>query len=88
MDAAHQLQIVLDLFERLQIEVRQEHLGGGGGSLCSLRSRRVLFVDLDADAATRLDQCVHGLAELPELASLYVPPEIRERIERAQEYGT
>ncbi len=83
MDVSHQLQAVLDIYERLNIEIRQEHLGGSGGSLCGLRNRRVLFLDLDADLATRLDRCVAGLAELPEVASLYVPPEIRERMERA-----
>jgi hypothetical protein len=85
VEAITQLQTALDLFERIGIEVRLEHLGGAGGSLCSLRSHRVLFVDLDADLATRLDACVTSLGELPEVASLYVPPELRERIERAQQ---
>lgn len=82
MDAANQLRTVLDLFDRLEIEIRQEHLGGAGGSVCTLRKRRVLFVDLDADLATRVEHCIAALAELPEAASLYMPPEIREQVER------
>jgi hypothetical protein len=38
----------------------------------------VVFVDLDADAATRLDRCVTALATVPEAAAVYISPELRE----------
>jgi hypothetical protein len=66
------------LFEQLGVEVRQERLGGSGGGLCQIRGRRVVFVDLDADAATRLDHCIAALATVPEAAAVYISPELRE----------
>ena len=82
MDVTAQLDTVLQLFEQLGIEVRSERLGGSGGGLCNIRGKRVVFVDVDADAATRLDRCVEALASIPEAASLYITPEMRERIDR------
>ena len=82
MDATAQLDTVLQLFEQLGIEVRRERLGGSGGGLCKIRGQRVVFVDLDADLATRLDRCVEALASLPEAASLYSAPEMRELMDR------
>jgi hypothetical protein len=81
MDAAAQLDAIVETFERLGIEVRKEQLGGGGGGLCRLRDRRVLFIDLDADAATQLDRSVAALAKVPEVDALYLSPELRERID-------
>jgi hypothetical protein len=77
-----QLRDVLLLCERLGIEVRQVHLGGSAGGFCVVRGKRVIFVDLDADSATQVDRCVAALAELPELSGVYVPPIIREAIDR------
>jgi hypothetical protein len=81
MELATQLSEVVRLLERLGIEVRNERLGGSGGSLCHLRGRPVVFVDLDADLATRLERCVAALATIPDAESLYLSPQLRERIE-------
>ena len=88
MDAAAQLEAVVELFDRLGVEVRKEQLGGTGGSLCRIRDRRVLFIDLDADAATRLDHSVEALSSLPEIDTLYIPPELRDRIEACRRLET
>lgn len=82
MDATTQLDTIVRLFEQLGVEVRQERLGGNGGGLCRIRGRRVVFVDLDADAATRLDRCVEALAAVPKAAEVYISPELRERMDR------
>ncbi|MGB2986703.1 MAG: hypothetical protein WBE26_12565 [Phycisphaerae bacterium] len=82
MNTVAQLDIVIGLFGRLGIEVRQEHLGGGGGGLCVLHGRRLAFVDLDADPATRLECSLRALAACPELDNVYVPPVIRELIQQ------
>lgn len=82
MDATTQLDTIVRLFEQLGVEVRQERLGGSGGGLCRIRGRRVVFVDLDADAATRLDRGIEALAAVPEAAAVYISPELRERMER------
>ena len=88
MDAAGQLEAIVELFDRLGIEVRKEQLGGGGGSICRIRDRRVLFIDLDADVATRLDQSVEALSTLSEADTLYIAPELRERIEACRRFET
>jgi len=82
VDATAQFHAVLELLGRLDIEVRHEHFGGGGGGLCEVHGRRIVFVDLDADAATRLERCVLALSSLPEFDTVYVPPVLRELIER------
>ena len=78
MNAITQLDTIVRLFEQLGVEVRLERLGGDGGGLCQIRGKRVVFVDLDADTATRLGQCVAALATVPEAATVYISPEVRE----------
>lgn len=84
MDAIAQFDAAVELLERLNIDIRREHLGGGGGGLCSLRGRRTVFIDLDADIPTRLERTIRALAELPELESAYVTPALRELIEQVK----
>ena len=81
-DLAAQFDELLEAFERLGIEVRREALGGRGGGLSTIGDRRVLFVDQEADLATQLDSGVKALAELPETASMYLLPALRERIDQ------
>ncbi len=88
MDVQTRLETLLATAEQLGIEVRRESLGGEGGGLCSLRGRRVLFVDTAADAATRYDRTVAALASLPELQDRYLPPELREDLDRAGGEGS
>lgn len=80
MDALAQLDHVVELFERLEIDVRWEHLGGDGGGLCQVPGKRMVFIDLDADHVTQLAQSVRALASLPELATIHVAPALRELI--------
>lgn len=84
IDASSLLRTVIEQLGRLEIEVRQEHLGGESGGLCTLRGRRVVFVDLDADAVTRLERCVKVLRGLPELETVYLPPKLRELLDRGE----
>jgi hypothetical protein len=88
MDATAQLDTIVRLFEQLGVEIRQERLGGSGGGLCLIRGRRVVFVDLDADAATRLDRSIEALAAIPEAASVYISPELRERMDKLRAGGS
>ena len=81
-DAGAHLDAVIDVFSRLEVSVRRERLGGDGGGLCTIRGKQVLFVDLDADLATRLDRSILALSTVPGLDTVYVVPAIRERIER------
>ena len=78
----------LDLCRRLDIEVRHEHLGGDGGAICSVKGRRVLFVDLDDDLATQLHRCMVALSELREVETMYLSPALRDALLRAGERGS
>ena len=88
MNEAGHLEVAVELLTRLGVAVRYEHLGGAGGGLCTIRGDRVAFVDLDADVATRLERSVAALASCPEVDSLYVPPLLREQIDRARQERT
>ena len=79
------LEALLGVAEQLDIEVRAEGLGGEGGGLCRLKGRRVLFVDTAADVATRYERTLAALAELPDLESWFLPPQVREDLDRQRE---
>jgi hypothetical protein len=82
VDLQTRLDFLTDFAADLDIELRREPLGGQGGGLCTLRGRRVLFIDSSADAETRYEKTLAALAGLPELEARYVPPEIREDLHR------
>jgi hypothetical protein len=85
MDLANRLEALLTLAEEVGIDVRAEAMGGEGGGLCKLRGRWVLFVDTFADIATRYDRTVSALAGRSELDGRFLPPEIREDLDRQRE---
>ncbi len=80
-----QLDTVVEVFDRLGIAVRWEHLGGTGGGLCRVRGEQVLFIDSDADPATRLERTIVALAAIPDSDSMYLIPAVRERVDRLRE---
>ena len=82
MDLSRRLEALLELAEQIGIDVRAEAMGGGGGGLCRLKGRRVLFVDSAADLATRYDRTLAALAGLEEIDAHYLLPEVRQDIER------
>lgn len=82
MDALTQFDTILELLTKLDVETRREHLGGGGGGLCRLRGKAVVFVDLDADVATQISRCLEALAQMPEVDERFLPPAIREQVEQ------
>lgn len=84
MDPDLRLSALLEAAEALGIEVRFEELGGSGGGLCVLKGRRVLFVDRGSDAATRYDRAIRELAQLPEIDTIFIRPDVREDLDRAR----
>ncbi len=83
MDVQTRLETLLAAIEQLGIEIRRVPLGGEGGGLCLLRGKRVMFVDVSADTPTRYDKTLGAVAGLSELETFYLPPEIREDLDRA-----
>ena len=82
MELHSRLDTLLNLARELGIEIRSESLGGEGGGMCILRGRRVLFVDTSADVETRYEKTVGSMATLKELDGRYVPPEVRDDLDR------
>jgi len=82
MDALAQIDTIVEWLNKLDVETRREHLGGDGGGLCRLRGEPVVFIDLDADVATQISRCVEALAMMPEVGERFLPPAIREQVER------
>ena len=71
-----------ELADSLGIEIRRIPIGGRGGTLCAIKGRRVLFLDTDADRATQYDRVLRELAQVPEIDSIYLRPEVREDLDR------
>ena len=82
MELEERLSWLAGLAERMGVAVRFERLGGEGGGLCTLKSQRMLFVDLDADPRTRYESTLVALGGLPELRDYHLPPVIAEDLER------
>ena len=85
MELQHRLEALLTLAEQLGIDVRAETMGGEGGGLCKFRGAWVLFVDTTADLATRYDRTLTALTAWPDLENHYLPPEVRDNLERQRQ---
>jgi hypothetical protein len=85
MDLGARLEALLSVAEQLEVEVRAEPMSGEGGGMCRLKGRRVLFVDTTADLATRYERTLAAMADLPELEGSFLPPQVRDDLERQRE---
>jgi hypothetical protein len=82
MDLQSRFDALLSLAQEIGLTIRREALGGEGGGYCRLRGQSVLFVDTMADLETRYERTLAALAPLPEVDRRYLPPEVREDLER------
>ena len=82
MESSSELDYLVEQLERMGMDVRYEKLGGESTGLCKIKGRSVMFVDMDADVATRVDRCIRALATVPDIDVTYLPPTIRERLDK------
>jgi len=87
MDEERKLRVLLDLAESLGIEVRRGPARGAGwdakgGSLGRRRHREMLFLDDTASIAVQIAAVAAALARRSEIEQIFLPPEIRETIDR------
>ena len=87
MDLQSKLDELLRLAEEIGLAVRTEPLGGEGGGFCVVRGERRLFVDAMADLETRYERTLEAMSLLPELDKRYLPPEVRDDIDRQRSEG-
>jgi hypothetical protein len=85
MHVSARLEALLKVAEQLDVEIRAEPMGGDGGGMARLKGRRVLFVDTSADLATRYERTLAAVADLPNVEASFLPPQVREDIERHRE---
>ncbi|MCF7957088.1 MAG: hypothetical protein K9M57_01430 [Phycisphaerae bacterium] len=81
MDTEVLLSELLDVAEKMGLEIRHVLLDGDGGGLCCLRGQWVLFVDGQASLEDCLATTVEALASRPELDDFYIRPQLRAMIE-------
>ena len=76
---------LLDLAERVGIEIRRVALDGNGGGLCRLRDKQVLFVDTAATVSDQIACAAEGLGPLEDIDNCYILPQVREILEQYRE---
>lgn len=81
MDSEGQLGELLDLAERLGVEIRRAWLGGDGGGLCVIRGKKVLFLDTAASPPEQVGKTAAALAAVEGVEDCYVRPEVRELLD-------
>jgi len=84
VDLHRRLDTLLTLAEEVGLMLRREPLGGEGGGCCMLKGRRVLFLDTTADLEVQYEKTLAALAPLPELEKRFLPPEVRDDLDRAK----
>lgn len=84
MDEYEQLRYLLNLAESAGIDIRRAPAGDDhtGGALVKLRGREILFLDPGASVADRIAVAAAALAGREELQDRFLPPQIRELIDR------
>lgn len=85
METHRRLETLLTLADDIGLSIRREPLGGEGGGCCMLKGRRVLFLDTTADVEVQYEKTLFALAPLPDLEQRYIPPEIRDDLDRARQ---
>ena len=81
-DAPYSLGDLVSLIERQGVHTRFVHLGGRGGGLCAIGERQMFFIDEDADQSTQLEAAIRALAALDVARAMFLPPAIREAVDR------
>ena len=72
---------LLRLLEKAGIEVRTEQMGGGGGGVCSVKGRNIVFLDSQGSMRERAAVCANALAKAVDLEKVYLKPEVRQFVE-------
>ena len=84
MDADELLAALLELAQSLGIALRTVDTGSAqAAALARLKGQEVLFLEVSADPADRIDAVAAILAERPGLAERFLLPEVRAAIDRA-----
>ena len=75
------LEELLALLEANEVTIRNEPLGGSGGGLCTIKGRRILFVDTQAPSIATATICAEAIPKVVDIEQVYVKPQVRQFIE-------
>ncbi len=75
------LEHLIGLLEAHNVTIRQEPLYETIGGLCRLKGDQVLFLDAHAEAGELAAVCARTLAEVVDIETIFIRPEIRRFIE-------
>ncbi len=75
------LEELLSLLETNDVTIRNEPLGGSGGGLCTIKGRRILFVDTEAPSIVSAATCAQSLPKVADIEQIYIKPQVRQFIE-------
>ena len=74
------LEELLALLETNDVTIRSEPLGGEGGGLCTIKGKRVLFVDTEAPSIVTAAICAQSLPKVADIEQIYIRPQVRQFI--------
>ena len=74
------LEELLALLETNDVTIRSEPLGGEGGGLCTIKGKRVLFVDTEAPSIVTAAICAQSLPKVADIEQIYIKPQVRQFI--------
>lgn len=72
---------LLALLEANDVTIRNEPLGGSGGGLCTVKGKRILFVDTEAPSIVTATICAESLAKVADIEQIFIKPQVRQFIE-------
>jgi len=67
--------------EANEVTIRNEPLGGSGGGLCTVKGRRIFFVDTEAPSIVTAAVCAEALVKVADIEQMYIKPQVRRFIE-------
>ena len=74
------LEELLALLETNDVTIRNEPLGGSGGGLCTIKGRRILFVDTEAPPIVTAAICAQSLPKVVDIEQIFIKPQVRQFI--------
>lgn len=82
MDNKSILDDLFDVLESNNVKIRKDALGGGASGLCKIKGKHVFFADMDSGSYEIAVSCAKALAQIVDIESIYIKPEVRSFIEQ------
>jgi hypothetical protein len=82
MDNKSILDDLFDILEKHNVKIRKDSLGGGGSGLCKIKGEYVFFADMDSSSYEIAVSCAKALAQVVDIESIYIKPQVRSFIEQ------